>query len=490
MRARFGGSNVSFYDFHKISATHLLEVFPKLKSGKYKSCVDVTITSPPYWNLKDYGFEGQIGYGQSYNEYLRNLARVFADIYTITKDTGSLWIIVDTFKKKKKDRSLYDVENGELVLLPFDITKEVRASGWKLQDIFIWEKDKTLPWSRKGQLRNIFEYILFFTKKNNFKFYVDKIRISDYHQLKEWWVKYPERYNPRGAVPADIWKYPIPVQGSWTRGFLRHFCPFPVALVERILLLTTNRGNTVLDPFAGSGVVLAVAHCMKRRYVGFELNSDYLNMYYKDVLKEVAKEIDDRKKAWKRKQKMQSKLRQTINKLRLTKYPRTLAKQLYLKGLVREDDFPINTIFGIKRKFNPNELKAPNKWRFLREDIYLVFETDVHERDLYESISRLSSRPPLSKFGIEPKFYLMSRDALKEQERQSPSFNHKRLWLYRKGIMNVFYMRLEFEKWKDLSKEQSWKMHFKNKIPPIISNVKVNQPVVKSWRPKKKLSNP
>lgn len=474
---------MSFYGFYKIGATQLLEVFPKLKSGKYKSCVDVTVTSPPYWNLKNYGFEGQIGYGQSYDEYLGDLERIFADIYKITKDTGSLWIIVDTFKKKEKDRSVYDVENGELVLLPFDVAKKVRASGWKLQDIFIWEKDKTLPWSRKGQLRNLFEYILFFTKTNNFKFYVDRIRISDHCQLKEWWVKYPERYNPRGAVPADIWKYAIPVQGSWARGFLRHFCPFPVALVERILLLTTNRGNTVLDPFAGSGVVLAVAHSMKRRYVGFEFKSDYLNMFDNHVLKEIAEEIDNRNKEWKRKQKMQSDLRQTINKLRLTKYPRMLVKQLYLKGLVKEADFPINTVFAIKRKFNPNELTAPNKWRFLKEDVYLVFETDVQEKNFHDNILRLSSGPPLSKFGIEPKFYVMSRDAFIEQERHSPSFNHKRLWLYRKGMMNVFHIHLEFEKWKDLSGEESWKMHFKNKIPPVISNVKVNQPVVKSWHP-------
>lgn len=476
---------MSFYGFREKSARQLLEIFPRLKSGNLEKCVDVTITSPPYWNLKNYGSEGQIGYGQSYSEYLEDLRKVFSDVHKITKDTGSLWIVLDTFKKKKNDRSLNGIKNGELVLLPFDVAEKVKASGWKLQDIFIWEKDKTLPWSRKGQLRNIFEYILFFTKTDDFKFYVDRIRISDHTKLKEWWVKYPERYNPRGAVPADIWKYPIPVQGSWAQGFLRHFCPFPVALVERILRLTTNRGSTVLDPFAGSGVVLAVANCMRRRYVGFELRSEYIDMFHRNVLKEVAKEMDAREKAWKRKRKMQSDLRQTIQKLRLTKYPRTLVKQLYLRGLAGKSDFPINTLFAIKRKFNPNELKAPNKWRFLREDVYLVFETDVQEKDLYESISKLSSRSPLSKFGIEPKFYLLSRDTHIQQETLSPSFNHKRLWLYQKGIMNAAYMRLEFEKWKDLSREGNWKGYFGNEIPPIMSNVKVNQPVVRSWRSKK-----
>jgi DNA modification methylase len=471
---------MSFYGLHKVNATQLLEVFPKLKSGKYKPCVDVTITSPPYWNLKNYDFQSQIGYGQSYEDYLGDLEKVFAKIYKITKDSGSLWIIVDTFKKKKKDRSLSDVESGELVFLPSDIAKRVRSSGWKLRDIFIWEKDRTLPWSRKGQLRNIFEYILFFTKKSDFKFYVDRIRISDYRQLKEWWVKYPERYNPSGAVPTDVWKYPIPVQGSWARGFLRHFCPFPVALIQRILLLTTNRGNTVLDPFAGSGGVLAVAHHMKRRFIGFELKLDYLKMFRENVLKEVASEMENRVKALKKRRRMQSNLKQTIRKLRLTKYPKVLIKQLYLKKLVQEADFPINTIFAIKRKFDYSRLEAHNNWKFLREDVYLVFEENVNEKDLHENISKLSSSPPLSKFGIEPNFYITSWDTFVEQETYSPSFNHKQLWLYRKGMMNIFHKRLEFDRWKNLSKGGSWKEHFKEKIPPVMSNIKVNQPVVKA----------
>ena len=136
-----------------------------LKTRIKEKIVDVTITSPPYWKLKDYGSESQIGFGQRYETYLADIKNIFRDVFDITKETGSLWIVIDTFKK-----------GGETHLLPFDVANCLRNVGWKLQDIVIWVKDKNLPWSHKGKLRNIYEYILFFSKSSNFKFYVDRIK--------------------------------------------------------------------------------------------------------------------------------------------------------------------------------------------------------------------------------------------------------------------------------------------------------------------------
>ena len=103
------------------------------------SSLDVTITSPPYFDMKDYGHSDQIGFGQSYDSYLEDLKMIFKDIYNTTKDTGSLWVIIDSFKR-----------DGAVIPLPFDFAREVSAVGWKLQDIIIWKKDKTVPWSKKG----------------------------------------------------------------------------------------------------------------------------------------------------------------------------------------------------------------------------------------------------------------------------------------------------------------------------------------------------
>src|SRR5690242_6451874 len=86
--------------------------------------IDVTITSPPYWNVKDYGRAFQIGHGQTYERYLHDLAQVFQAVHSCTKPTGSLWVVSDTLKL-----------DGELRLLPFDLANELKQVGWKLQDI-------------------------------------------------------------------------------------------------------------------------------------------------------------------------------------------------------------------------------------------------------------------------------------------------------------------------------------------------------------------
>lgn len=458
-----------FFKFHCKDARDILQVIPS-----DNPIVDVTITSPPYHDLKNYGFDGQIGYGQSYNGYLENLGKIFRDVYQITKETGSLWIIVDTFKKQ-----------GNLIPLPFDIANRVIASKWRLKDILIWEKDRTLPWSRKGELRSIFEYILFFVKTKNFNYHIDRIKVSDPDQLKEWWVKYPERYNPRGKVPTGIWKFAIPTQGSWSHRFLRHFCPFPTGLVERILLLATDEGNTVLDPFAGSGVVLAVAHHMRRRYIGFDLKKEYVEMF-PHILKEIRQDIEILKQNRQALRAKQKNLEDTIKRLRLVKYPKTLVRRLYIAKLIEPHEFPINTIFGISRECNRDELEKPDRFRFLKENLYLVFDSSspIDKTKLHKHIHTVASKPPLSKFGIVSEHHLLTRDEFIKEQRFSRYFDWPELWLYVRGVMNMYQSPITFDEWKHRSSKSGWKECFKNGIPPVISNIEVKQPVIRTWKPK------
>ena len=111
--------------------------------------IQTTITSPPYFDMKDYGVNGQIGFGQTYADYLNDLKKVFSGLLKRTKKDGTLWIIIDTFKRQ-----------NNVVLLPFDLARELQSVGWYLQDIIIWKKDKTVPWSAKGFSQRKFEYIL------------------------------------------------------------------------------------------------------------------------------------------------------------------------------------------------------------------------------------------------------------------------------------------------------------------------------------------
>lgn len=140
------------FDVHNIDARKIADYIKD-------EVITTSITSPPYFDMKDYGLENQIGFGQTYQQYLEDLKSVFSSIYSITKNDGTLWIIIDTFKDK----------NG-VVLLPFDLASKLKEIGWMIQDIIIWKKDKTVPWSSRGFVQRKFEYILFFSKSNNYKY--------------------------------------------------------------------------------------------------------------------------------------------------------------------------------------------------------------------------------------------------------------------------------------------------------------------------------
>ena len=454
-----------------------MEVFPKTRDGTPKETVDVTITSPPYWNLKDYGCKSQIGYNQSYNLYLQDLEKIFADVISVTKETGSLWIIVNAFTKKDEDSSLLQgYEKRELVPLTFDVIRAVRNSGWKLRDILVWQKDKTLPWSRNGRLRSIFENILFFTKTSNYKFYTDRIRISDQTQFKEWWVKFPERYSPNGMVPTNLWYFPIPLQGSWASGYTRHFCPFPVSLVERILLLTTNKGSLVFDPFAGSGVVLAVAESMNRQAIGVELNPAYVERFRSHVLEDIKKEMGQLEIQRQKQVTRQRLLRRKINALRLTKFPRLLIKKLNLSPAQAHE---INSIFAIASDATGGIIA---NWKDrLHENVYVIFDFKDNKDILEETANRLIRKPPLSKFGIEPTLCFLTKDSFIAKQCASPTFNHNELWLYLKGVTHRFHTRITFEEWINASKKEEWKILLKQNVPPIVSNIRIRQSVPSTW---------
>lgn len=237
--------------------------------------IDLIITSPPYFDLLNYDdAKNQIGQKQTYGEYLDDVAEVFQQCYRVSKPDATMWMVIDTIR-----------HSGRIRALPFDITSKLtekyKTQTWKLKDIIVWNKGKNVPWHSKGRFKNQFEYILFFAKNENYKFHVDKVREISFD--KKWWLTYPERYNSNGSAPANIWDFTIPIRG-WGNGYQKHLCPFPFALVERILFLSTDKGDCVLDPFAGSGTVLAVAKQMKRHSIGFDVNIIYKRQFENEVI--------------------------------------------------------------------------------------------------------------------------------------------------------------------------------------------------------------
>ncbi len=342
--------------------------------------IATTITSPPYFDMKDYGSENQVGYGQTYEDYLNDLQSIFSGVLKITKDDGSLWIVIDTFKR-----------NGQVVTLPFDLSNKLKEIGWLLQDVIIWKKDKTVPWSNNGFMQRKFEYILFFTKSTKYISNKDKVRVFDTSKLKKWWVKYPERYNPKGKALDEVWEFPIPVQGSWGKKYVRHFCPLPESMVATMIQLSTNENDVVLDPFAGSGTVLSQSAYMKRNFVGFELNETYIELFqsYLDNTLE-----DSRKDYESVSSKSQDDFEKTVLELRALKYARILFK------IIQEqlDSIKLKIFVEIK-----GESEQRNK--LIKVEYQLCGELD--DSKIIEIINQHTSKKPLSTFGIEPVFVFL-----------------------------------------------------------------------------------
>ncbi|OLD66630.1 MAG: hypothetical protein AUI33_10805 [Ignavibacteria bacterium 13_1_40CM_2_61_4] len=375
-------------------------------SAILKEPIDVTISSPPYWGLKDYGVQGQIGQEETYDGYLSILVRVFNDIYDQTKDTGSLWLVLDAFK-----------QGGDLKLFPFDLAGRLaQLTKWRLTDVIIWNKKKNLPWSSRGNLRHNHEFIMFFAKSSKYKFYLDRIR--EPAKLKEWWHDYPERYNPNGKSPSDIWDMMIPTQG-WGKPYLNHFCPFPPRLVERIVQLTTNKTDLVFDPFGGSGIVLAVASVMGRRAFGVEINDEYIRRFHERVLPDIRKMWADRRALLLMTERTRVKLRNGITTLRQIKFAKMLGKKIVKKGEISQPAFMISHVGKYRRTYK-NEKPIASK-------LTLVYE-ESSKKPSVDSVLDLCKEPPLKSFGILPKFEVVSNSEL--------SGLKGRLWIYGNGSLS------------------------------------------------------
>lgn len=382
--------------------------FTNIISAK-RPIVDVIITSPPYYDLKDYGVRNQIGYGQTKEQYLADVETVLRNCFQVTKPKGSLWLVIDDYR-----------DHGLLQLLPWEISGRATNVGWKLRDLIVWDKQHTIPWSSRGHMRKVSEFILFFTKTDSYKYHID--RVKELEGVSKWWVDFPERFNPKGKTPTNIWQFPIRTQGTWPLpSKVDHHCPFPTALVARIIELTTDPGDVVMDPFAGSGIALAQAAAMRRHYLGFEINKTYIRMFEKEVKREVADE-------WKEMQEMRQ-LRvtahkgfeQTVMKLRVLKYARQVTTPFVSNRKSRNQNNvrAIICFASIPRHFHRNESLKASVW-------VVVNKLTTRNRIALKKSLNLQAYPPLSQFGVEAEVKTMTMRTL----RRKANLLDKEFYLY------------------------------------------------------------
>lgn len=209
--------------------------------------VRVVITSPPYWNLKDYYKDGQIGQ-ESYDKYLLRINTVWNECYKKLSKDGSLWININIRNQK-----------GNVILIPYDIIQQCKRIGLYYKGIIIWHKSSGIPTGDKN-LVDRHEYVLIFAKDEQYSLDLDV-----FDSFRD--------YKNEDINGMAFWNINRKA-GSVGKKYI-HPAIYPNDLVGRIIKVTSDEGDLILDPFLGSGTSLIAAMQNKRNFIGYEYNGGF-----------------------------------------------------------------------------------------------------------------------------------------------------------------------------------------------------------------------
>ena len=276
------------------------------------------VTSPPYYGLRDYGGEEQqIGQEQTPEEFVDQLVSVFREVRNVLTDDGTCWVnIGDSYynyrpgkgqsypkqsvsktkqdlpdKCNKRGNKLQGLKEKDLIGIPWLFAFAMRKDGWYLRQDIIWHKPNPMPESVKDRCTKSHEYIFLFSK--NKRYHYDNEAIKE--PAKDWGTR--DRTNGKyhnegtGLQPhsgltksyakknkRSVWSVTKkPYKGA-------HFAVFPPELIEPCILAGSNKGDTILDPFMGSGTTAMVAKKLDRYYLGCELHDNYGDLIEQRVL--------------------------------------------------------------------------------------------------------------------------------------------------------------------------------------------------------------
>ena len=270
------------------------------------------VTSPPYWGLRNYGEEDQLGLESTPEEYTDNMVKVFRGVRDAMKDDGTLWLnIGDSYASSgqfgKPDEQAIGTKGlafgraptpkglkvKDLVGIPWKLAFALQKDGWYLRQDIIWAKGNPMPESVKDRCTKSHEYIFLLTKSP--RYYYDYKAIAEksiYFEIDKRALK-GRVPNKSGKSASEDNQYAINGVGFSEDGLknkrsvwnintkpsnVAHFAVFPEKIPELCIKAGSKIGDTVLDPFFGSGTTGWVAQSLQRRWIGIELNPEYVNI--------------------------------------------------------------------------------------------------------------------------------------------------------------------------------------------------------------------
>lgn len=267
--------------------------------------VQTIVTSPPYFGLRDYGQEGQYGAEASLADYVEHMVQLFRELRRVLADEGTLWLnLGDSFavrwgSKRPTGRAGFARDDEQrartgsikaplaeknLLGVPWRVAFALQDDGWILRSDIVWHKPNPMPEPVTDRPTRSHEYLFMFAKSKRYHF--DGAAIAETavgsknsgrnrdlpHMINHGNAKSPQWDGGESRNARDVWTIPTVPFGE------AHFAVYPPDLVRPCILAGSKPGDTVLDPFSGSGTTGAVATFEGRKYIGIDLNREYLDL--------------------------------------------------------------------------------------------------------------------------------------------------------------------------------------------------------------------